>query len=212
MTTIETDNPIIEMWVKYYDILWHYWPVVLLAFILGVWLMFRHFSRRQKEWELNKQQMRRKKDEMREQIRNYSSPIERKTMNRIDHAIVWLLATKEPLYEIQTVETDTEAPDRTKFLISVELKENGKRLLVTIEVSNLAIENLSFDLYSFIRQKTSKAVDYAITHDTSDDLYEKDVIEIKTNQVKPITPPQSCLKKSTHSILTSWPTASPEPS
>jgi hypothetical protein len=188
MTTIETDNPIIEMWVKYYDILWHYWPVVLLAFILGVWLMFRHFSRRQKEWELNKQQMRRKKDEMREQIRKYSSPIERKTMNRIDHAIVWLLATKEPLYEIQTVETDTEDPDRTKFLISVELKENGKRLLVTIEVSNLAIENLSFDLYSFIRQKTSKAVDYAITHDTSDDLYEKDVIEIKTIQVKPITP------------------------
>ena len=188
MTTIETDNPIIEMWVKYYDILWHYWPVVLLAFILGVWLMFRHFSRRQKEWELNKQQMRRKKDEMREQIRKYSSPIERKTMNRIDHAIVWLLATKEPLYEIQTVETDTEDPDRTKFLISVELKENGKRLLVTIEVSNLAIENLSFDLYSFIRQNTSKAVDYAITHDTSDDLYEKDVIEIKTNQVKPITP------------------------
>ncbi len=188
MTTIETDNPIIEMWVKYYDILWHYWPVVLLAFILGVWLMFRHFSRRQKEWELNKQQMRRKKDEMREQIRKYSSPIERKTMNRIDHAIVWLLATKEPLYEIQTVETDTEDPDRTKFLISVELKENGKRLLVTIEVSNLAIENLSFDLYSFIRQKTSKAVDYAITHDTSDDLYEKDVIEIKTNQVKHITP------------------------
>lgn len=188
MTTIETDNPIIEMWVKYYDILWHYWPVVLLALILGVWLMFRHFSRRQKEWELNKQQMRRKKDEMREQIRKYSSPIERKTMNRIDHAIVWLLATKEPLYEIQTVETDTEAPDRTKFLISVELKENGKRLLVTIEVSNLAIENLSFDLYSFIRQKTSKAVDYAITHDTSDDLYEKDIIEIKPEQVKPITP------------------------
>ncbi len=188
MTTIETDNPIIEMWVKYYDILLHYWPVVLLAFILGVWLMFRHFSRRQKEWELNKQQMRRKKDEMREQIRKYSNQIERKTMNRIDHAIVWLLATKEPLYEIQTVDTDTEDPDRTKFLISVELKENGKRLLVTIEVSNLAIENLSFDLYSFIRQKTSKAVDYAITHDTSDDLYEKDIIEIKPEQVKPITP------------------------
>ena len=162
MTTIETDNPIIEMWVKYYDILWQYWPVVLLAFILGVWLMFRHFSRRQKEWELNKQQMRRKEDEMREQIRKYISPIERKTMNRIDHAIVLLLATKEPLYEIQTVETDTEELDRTKFLISVELKENGKRLLVTTEVSNLAIENLSFDLYSFIRQKTSKAVDYAI--------------------------------------------------
>lgn len=188
MTTIETDNPIIEMWVKYYDILWHYWPVVLLAFILGVWLMFRHFSRRQKEWELNKQQMRRKEDEMREQIRKYSSPIERKTMNRIDHAIVWLLATKEPLYEIQTVETDTEDPDCTKFLISVELKENGKRLLVTTKVSNLAIENLSFDLYSFIRQKTSKAVDYAITHDTSDDIYEKDIIEIKPEQVKPITP------------------------
>ena len=52
MTT--TDNPIIEWWVKYYDILWHYWPVVLLALIIAVWLTVRHFSRRQKEWELNK--------------------------------------------------------------------------------------------------------------------------------------------------------------
>ena len=80
----------------------------------------------------------------------------------IDHAAMLLLAIKEPLYEIQTVETDTEEPDRTKFLISVELKEDGTRLLVTTEVSNLAIDNLSFGLYSFIRQKTSKAVDYAI--------------------------------------------------
>lgn len=82
-------------------------------------------------------------------------------MNRTEHAIRLLLATKEPLYEIQKVETDKKEPDRTKFLIRVEPKENGKRLLVTIEVSNLAIDNLSFDLYSFIREKISKVVDYA---------------------------------------------------
>lgn len=83
-------------------------------------------------------------------------------MTRIDHAIIQLLGTKESLYEIQTVETDTKEPGRTKFLISVELKEDGTRLLVTTEVSNIAIDNLSFDLFFFIRRKTGIAVAYAI--------------------------------------------------
>lgn len=77
MTTIETDNPIIQFRMLCYDLIWHYWPVVLLVFILAVWLMFRHFSRRQKEWELNQQRMHRKDEELREQIRKYNSPIER---------------------------------------------------------------------------------------------------------------------------------------
>lgn len=82
-------------------------------------------------------------------------------MNRTEHAIRLLLDTKEPLYEIQTVEMEAKDPELTTFLIGVKLKESGNRLLVTINVSNHAIDNLSFDLYSFIEKKISKVVDYA---------------------------------------------------
>lgn len=70
MTNIETDNPIIQFRLWCYDLLWQYWFVWLLAFIIAVLLMVRHFHRRRKEWELNIQRNRRKDEEFKEQFKN----------------------------------------------------------------------------------------------------------------------------------------------
>lgn len=70
MTNIETDNPIIQFRLWCYDLLWQYWFVWLLAFIIAVLLMVRHFHRRRKEWELNIQRSRRKDEELAEQFKN----------------------------------------------------------------------------------------------------------------------------------------------
>lgn len=41
------ENPFINYWLWYYDVLWRYWPIVVLLTIIAVWLMYRRYSKRE---------------------------------------------------------------------------------------------------------------------------------------------------------------------
>ena len=41
------ENPFINYWLWYYDVLWRYWPIVVLLTIIAVWLMYRRFAKRE---------------------------------------------------------------------------------------------------------------------------------------------------------------------
>ena len=45
------ENPFIKYWLWYYDVLWHYWQIVLVLVVVALWLMHRRFEKRQREWE-----------------------------------------------------------------------------------------------------------------------------------------------------------------
>ena len=47
------ENPFINYWLWYYDVLWRYWPIVVLLTIIAVWLMYRRYAKRQREWDEN---------------------------------------------------------------------------------------------------------------------------------------------------------------
>ena len=51
MTIIETDNPIIRFYVWMYDLMWQYWHIALALCILAMWIISRHFIRKQREWD-----------------------------------------------------------------------------------------------------------------------------------------------------------------
>lgn len=51
MTHIDTDNPIIRYYVWMYDLMWQYWYVWLLLCIIAVWIISKHFTKRQREWD-----------------------------------------------------------------------------------------------------------------------------------------------------------------
>ena len=42
-----TDNPFINYWIWYYDVLWRYWPIVVLLTIISMWLIHRRYSKRE---------------------------------------------------------------------------------------------------------------------------------------------------------------------
>lgn len=39
------ENPFINYWLWYYDVLWRYWPIVVLLTIIAVWLMYRRYAK-----------------------------------------------------------------------------------------------------------------------------------------------------------------------
>ena len=41
------ENPFIKYWLWYYDVLWHYWPIVVVLMIIAMWLMYRRFAKRE---------------------------------------------------------------------------------------------------------------------------------------------------------------------
>ena len=41
------ENPFINYWLWYYDVLWRYWPIVVVLTIIAVWLMYRRYAKRQ---------------------------------------------------------------------------------------------------------------------------------------------------------------------
>ena len=45
------DNPFIKYWLWYYDVLWRYWPIVLVLTVVACWMIHRHFEKQQREWE-----------------------------------------------------------------------------------------------------------------------------------------------------------------
>lgn len=45
------ENPFIKYWLWYYDMLWTYWPIVLVLIVVPIWLIHRRFERMYREWE-----------------------------------------------------------------------------------------------------------------------------------------------------------------
>lgn len=43
------ENPFIKYWLWYYDVVWRYWPIVVLSAIIAVWLMYRRYAKWQRE-------------------------------------------------------------------------------------------------------------------------------------------------------------------
>ena len=48
MTTIETDNPLIQYWVAYYDFIWKYWPIFALLLVAYIIVSVRRIKRDRK--------------------------------------------------------------------------------------------------------------------------------------------------------------------
>jgi hypothetical protein len=44
-----TENPFIEGWLWYYDLLWRYWYIVLVMAVIAVWLRYRRYAKRPKK-------------------------------------------------------------------------------------------------------------------------------------------------------------------
>lgn len=68
MTSIDTDNPIIQFRVWCYDLIWQYWPIWLAVSFLIILLMYQHFARRQRKWEERQKEIEAKTKEV-EQLR-----------------------------------------------------------------------------------------------------------------------------------------------
>lgn len=49
MTHIETDNPIIKLWVEYYELIWEYKTLVLVLLAIIAIVHFRRYVRLRKE-------------------------------------------------------------------------------------------------------------------------------------------------------------------
>ena len=69
MTTIQTDNPLVQLLVWGLDITWQYWYIWLVVLILAIWLIARYFDRRQKEWDKHMLQEQQKFDEFKDAIK-----------------------------------------------------------------------------------------------------------------------------------------------
>ena len=54
------ENPFINYWLWYYDVLWRYWPIVVLLTIIVMWPMYRRYTKLQRE--LNERMEKRRKE------------------------------------------------------------------------------------------------------------------------------------------------------
>ena len=80
-----TENPFINYWIWYYDVLWRYWPIVVVLTIIAVWLMYRRFAKRQREWDAYMEQERQKHEDFKRQLYERDViPIDLKKVKRID--------------------------------------------------------------------------------------------------------------------------------
>ena len=80
-----TDNPFINYWLWYYDVLWRYWPIFVLLTIIAMWLIHRHFTKQQREWDERMEKSRKETEDFKRQL--YESDVIRidlKKVKRID--------------------------------------------------------------------------------------------------------------------------------
>lgn len=81
--------------------------------------------------------------------------------DRVEEAAHKLRDIKEAGYKVIRVETDITF-ETVVFYIFVTLTESGKRGFITINVSNMAVRNSSFQPYDFLLEKLRKGVDMLI--------------------------------------------------
>jgi hypothetical protein len=78
--TIQTDNPLLQLRLWMYDILWQYWPIVLLLAIIAVWLMYRRFKRDQRAWDERMLNERKEIEEFKQKAQQYGHMFENDTV------------------------------------------------------------------------------------------------------------------------------------
>ena len=81
--------------------------------------------------------------------------------DRAEEAAQKLRDINEADYKVVHVETDLTI-ETVVFYIFVDLKESGKRGYITMNVSNMAVRNPSFQLYDFLLERLRKGVDMLI--------------------------------------------------
>ena len=64
-----TDNPFINYWLWYYDLLWRYWPIVVVLTIIAMWLIHRHFTKQQRDWDERMEKSRKETEDFKRQLR-----------------------------------------------------------------------------------------------------------------------------------------------
>lgn len=62
------ENPFITYWLWYYDVLWRYWPIVVLLAIIYVWLTFRRYAEWQRERDESKEKSRKETEHSKRQV------------------------------------------------------------------------------------------------------------------------------------------------
>ena len=62
------ENPFIKYWLWYYDVLWRYWPIVVALTIIAVWLMYRRYTKRQREWDERMEKSRKETEDFKRQV------------------------------------------------------------------------------------------------------------------------------------------------
>ncbi len=75
------ENPFVKYWLWYYDVLWRYWPIVVLLTIIAVWLMYRRYTKRQREWNERMEKSRKETEDFKKEI--YKSSFGRVNISHI---------------------------------------------------------------------------------------------------------------------------------
>ena len=75
------ENPFIKYWLWYYDVLWRYWPIVVALTIIAVWLMYRRYTKRQRDWDERMEKSRKETEDFKRQV--YENDIVRVDLSKI---------------------------------------------------------------------------------------------------------------------------------
>ena len=75
------ENPFINYWLWYYDVLWRYWPIVVLLTIIVVWMIHRRFAKRQREWDERMEKSRKETEDFKMKL--YKSSFGRVNISQI---------------------------------------------------------------------------------------------------------------------------------
>lgn len=75
------ENPFIKYWLWYYDVLWHYWPIVVVLTIIAVWLIARRYAKRQRDWDERMEKSRKETEDFKRQV--YENDIVRVDLSKI---------------------------------------------------------------------------------------------------------------------------------
>jgi hypothetical protein len=62
------ENPFVKYWLWYYDVLWRYWPIVVVLTIIAVWLVYRRYTKRQREWDERMEKSRKETEDFKRQV------------------------------------------------------------------------------------------------------------------------------------------------
>ena len=62
------ENPFIKYWLWYYDVLWRYWSIVVVLILIAVWLMYRRYAKRQREFCERMEESRKEFEDFKRQV------------------------------------------------------------------------------------------------------------------------------------------------